>query len=86
MKQIKVKVTDASTLPEGTTSGTLKYLGTDKHSRKVLEGKLFSNVMPKNFGRDKRPDSDWFCAREDCIGPHRAYLAKCTKCGERRPF
>lgn len=60
------------------TPPTLRYLGTDHHSRKVIEGKFMSNVGPRNFGRDRLREDDWFC---DCGDIHRSYLVRCTKCG-----
>jgi hypothetical protein len=87
-KPIKVKVMDPvkDGIPEGTTNGPLKYLGTDMHSRKILEGKFASNVAPRNFGKSPLPKNEWGCDREDCSGPHRHYLTRCSECGMRRPF
>jgi len=73
-------------IPEGTTNGPLKYLGTDMHSRKVLEGKFFSNVGPRKFGRNELPKEEWSCDSDACAGPHRHYLTRCPQCGARRPF
>jgi hypothetical protein len=87
-KPIKVKTMDPvrDGIPEGTTTGPLKYLGTDHHSRKIMEGKFSSNVAPKNFGRAPLPKQEWGCDDKNCAGPHRHYLVKCDKCGMRRPF
>lgn len=87
-KPIRVREIDPvrDGIPEGTTNGPLKYLGTDNHSRKIMEGKFFSNVAPKNFGKDTLPKEEWGCDEPDCAGPHRHYLTKCSKCGMRRPF
>ncbi len=87
-KPIKVKVMDPvrDGIPEGTTTGPLKYLGTDMHSRKIIEGKFSSNVAPRNFGKSPLPKEEWGCDEPDCSGPHRHYLTRCDKCGMRRPF
>lgn len=88
-KEIRVREIDPMRdgVPEGTQIGsTLRYLGTDKHSRKLMEGKFFSNVGPKNFGKNQLPKDDWDCGNKDCSGPHRSYLTKCSTCGMRRPF
>lgn len=87
-KPIRVREIDPvrDGIPEGTTNGPLKYLGTDMHSRKVLEGKFFSNVGPRKFGRNELPKEEWSCESQDCAGPHRHYLTRCPQCGARRPF
>lgn len=58
---------------------TLKYLGTDMHSKKVLEGKFFSNVGPRRFGAGYNvSNKEWFC---DCGEVYPSYRVKCD-CGE----
>ena len=90
MSDEPIKVRDIDPVRDGVSEGTqvgpLKYLGTDMHSRKILEGKFFSNVGPKNFGKNATPKEMWDCGGEDCEGPHRHYLTRCSKCGMRRPF
>jgi Zn-finger in Ran binding protein and others len=63
---------------------TMKYLGTDHHSRKVLTGKFMSNVGPKNFGKKPLPNENWICS--GCEKSNRSYLAKCLDCMTPRPY
>lgn len=60
---------------------TLKYLGTDNHSKKLMEGKFSSNVQPRNFGKGQKREP-WVCP--DCSRENREYLMKCWTCGHPR--
>jgi hypothetical protein len=69
---------------EKPTTGNLRYVGTDKHAAKVLEGKFFSNVAPKNAHKD-RVRHDWVCS--ECGHQNRDYHVNCFNCNAKvRPF
>ena len=59
---------------------TIRYVGTDHHTRKYMTGKFFSNVgPPKSDYRQQLDKEDWqclICGREN----NRFYLLKCYDC------
>lgn len=56
----------------------MRYLGTDNHSKKIMEGKFASNVQPKNFGKGNGEREPWTCPR--CGRVNREYMARCFDC------
>jgi hypothetical protein len=86
MSRVKVNVQDvrrAETPPPD--SPTMRYLGHDKHSEKIITGKFGSNVAPRNAGKGKTRPTHWVCV--ECNHENRDYHATCFKCNARtRPF
>ena len=60
---------------------TLKHLGTDMHSKAVLEGRFGSNVGPRKSGWRKPLTEDWECPH--CGHINRPYMVRCwnNECG-----
>lgn len=67
-------------------SGTLRYVGHDKHGEKVMTGKFSSNVAPKKSHYSKIHERhDWKCPV--CGNVNREYLVNCFRCNAKeRPF
>ena len=63
---------------------TIKYLGTDFHSKAVLEGRFFSNVGPRKSGFRQPLTEDWECV--NCGHINRPYMVRCwnSDCGAYR--
>jgi rubrerythrin len=86
MSGIKATVRDVNKTDERPPdTPTLKFLGTDKHAKKIIEGKFSSNVAPKNAGKGKVRPETWECSA--CGHTNRDYHATCFECNARtRPF
>ena len=56
----------------------LKYLGTDHHTRKLVQGKFSSNVTPRRFGIGNEQPTPWDCNICEITNP--SYMVNCRIC------
>lgn len=82
----RVKVIDARTAERPPDTPTMKYVGTDKHAAKVIEGKFSSNVGPRKSHFTKEHERHrWVCVV--CDHENREYMVNCFNCNAKtRPF
>jgi hypothetical protein len=62
---------------------SITYLGTDEHSKKVLEGRFGSNVAPRKAHWPQERKDPWECP--DCETLNKPHFANCPFCYARRP-